>query len=104
MYAFNPGNDFVSVDNRQGPDLIPKIIHQVWLGSRLPPAKEYFYKKTKKMYPNYQIKIWREENITKENFPLTYDVLQTLLKFNKKSPYNKLASVTVILRHEVLYN
>ena len=56
------------------------------------------------MYPNYQIKIWREENITKESFPLTHDVLQTLLKFNKKSPYNKLASVTDILRHEVLYH
>ena len=31
-------------------------------------------------------------------------MIQTLIKFNKRSPYNKLASVTDILRHEVLYH
>ena len=33
----------VSVEDKEGPDLIPKIIHQVWLGGKLPPAKKYFY-------------------------------------------------------------
>jgi len=65
MFAFNPGEDFVSVDERQGPELIPKVIHQVWLGSKLPPAKEYFYRKAQKMYPSYEVKLWREENITR---------------------------------------
>lgn len=44
MLASNPGNEFISVDDRKGPPLIPKVIHQVWLGtSDLPPAKKYFY-------------------------------------------------------------
>ncbi len=54
------------MDERQGPDLIPKVIHQVWLGSKeLPPAKKYFFLKAKKIYPDYEVKLWREYNITK---------------------------------------
>lgn len=56
------------------------------------------------MYPEYEIKLWREENITREAFPLAYDVIKTLINFNKRSPYNKLASVTDIIRHEILYH
>ena len=59
LLAINYGEDFVSVNDKKGPDLIPKIIHQVWLGSKLPPAKQYFYDKTRKMYPEYQIKLWQ---------------------------------------------
>jgi len=104
LIALNPGDNFVSVNHRKGPQLIPKIIHQVWLGASLPPVKEYFYKKAKKVYPDYEVKLYRNENITREKFPLTYDILQTLLEFNKRSPYNKFATVTDIVRHEILYH
>ena len=30
--AFNKGEDFVSLDDKTGPDLIPRKIHQVWIG------------------------------------------------------------------------
>ena len=105
MIALNTGDEFTPVDDKEGPNLIPKVIHQVWLGSKaLPPAKIYFLKKTTKIYPNYEIKLWREENITRELFPLTYNVIQNLIQFNKKSPFNKLATVTDIVRHELLYH
>lgn len=42
MAAFNPGEDFVPVQERKGPELIPRVIHQVWLGSEIPSAKKYF--------------------------------------------------------------
>lgn len=58
--VLNDGNEFVPVDKKEGKELIPKIIHQAWLGSsKLPYAKEYFYQKTKKMYPSYEVKLWR---------------------------------------------
>ena len=101
--VYNDAKDFVSVDDRNGHDLIPKIVHQVWLGSSIPPAKQYFIEKVKKMYPTYEVKVWRENNVTRELFPTTYDRIQTLLAFNKHSPFNKLASVTDIMRHEILY-
>ena len=58
MVAFNEGLDFVSVDEKTGPDLIPRKIHQVWLGGQMPPLKNYLYEKTKKMYPSYEVKLW----------------------------------------------
>ena len=103
LVAYNDAKDFVSVDERKGPDLIPRVIHQVWLGSSIPPAKQYFIDKTKRMYPAYEVKVWREDNVTRELFPNTFDRIQTLLSFNKRSPFNKLASVTDIMRHEILY-
>lgn len=54
------------------------------------------------VYPNYAVKLWREENLTRENFPLTHSLLQNLIEFNKHSPYNKLATVTDIIRYELL--
>lgn len=60
LLAFNKAEEFVSVESKKGEDLIPAIIHQAWFGSkRLPPAKEYFFKKTKLLYPKYEVKLWR---------------------------------------------
>ena len=59
MVAFNEGEDFISVNDKFGPDLIPRKIHQVWLGDKMPPLKNYLYEKTKKMYPSYKVKLWR---------------------------------------------
>ena len=55
------------------------------------------------MYPQYEVKLWQEVNITKAYFKETYDVIQTIIKFNKHSPYNKLATVTDIMRHQIVY-
>jgi mannosyltransferase OCH1-like enzyme len=107
MLVFNDGREFQSVEQRARikPQLIPKVIHQVWLGSQeLPPAKKYFYRKTQSIYPDYELKLWREENITRENFPLSYDLIMNLIRFNKASPYSKLATVTDIMRHEILFH
>jgi mannosyltransferase OCH1-like enzyme len=68
------------VNDLSGPELIPRIIHQVWLGTNeLPPAKMYFFRKTQKMYPDFEVKLWRENNITRDRFPLTYDVITNLV-------------------------
>ena len=48
--------------------------------------------------------MWTDVNITKENFPNTYDAINTLRKFDPHSPYGKLASATDLMRHEILYN
>jgi hypothetical protein len=61
MLAFNNGQEFVPAEERMKtmPALIPRIIHQVWLGTNEPPpAKQYLYKKTKLLYPNYEVKLW----------------------------------------------
>jgi len=35
--------------------------------------------------------------------PHTYDLIQTLLKFNRKSPYNKMSMIANFIRLEVIY-
>ena len=54
-------------------------------------------------HPDYEYYLWTEHNITRENFPVSYDLMQTLLEFNKKSPYNKMAMVADIARNEIVY-
>jgi mannosyltransferase OCH1-like enzyme len=65
MLVFNQGAEFVPIDKKTGPELIPKVIHQAWLGGDLPYSKKYLYDKTQRMYPNYKMVIWSEKNITR---------------------------------------
>lgn len=55
------------------------------------------------MYPDFEFKVWSKDNITKENFPLSYDLLNTIYKANNVSRYSRLATMADVLRHEVLY-
>jgi hypothetical protein len=43
LLVFNSGDDFVPVDKKEGLDIIPRVIHQVWLGGKLPIDKIYFH-------------------------------------------------------------
>ncbi len=35
LVVFNRGDEFVGVNHRKGPNLIPRVIHQIHFGSRL---------------------------------------------------------------------
>jgi mannosyltransferase OCH1-like enzyme len=59
MIVFNEGDEFVPFDKKGGEPLIPKIIHQAWLGGELPPVKAYFFKKAGVVYPSYELKLWK---------------------------------------------
>jgi hypothetical protein len=51
----------------------------IWLGDNVPPAKEYFYKKAKRMFPDFEVKLYRNKDVTRTLFPFTYDIAQTLM-------------------------
>jgi len=38
--------------------MIPKIIHNIWIGGELPEANEYFSQKVLRMNPGYELKLW----------------------------------------------
>lgn len=67
----------------------------------MPTSKKYFLEKTKRIYPSYQIKLWSEKDITRDNFPRSYDLITNLLDFhhNRHSAFSKLATVTDLMRH-----
>lgn len=53
LMVFNPGKAYTPMGKLEGPDLIPKIIHQIWLGGKMSVAQEYFLSKARKLYPDY---------------------------------------------------
>jgi hypothetical protein len=55
---------------------IPKIIHHIWIGPN--PIPELYFKYAagcKAIHPGWQYKLWREEDIAKENFDPKYITL-----------------------------
>lgn len=73
--------------------IIPKVIHFIWLGDeRMPKNYEYYVEIWKKFHPNWQIKIWHEEDFKKENFS-NYDL------YSKAETYAERAD---IMRYEIL--
>ena len=74
--------------------LIPKIIHQIWLGpSAIPQNYKYYLETWKKHHPNWEFKIWTEKEILAENFT-SMDLYQKARNYAEKSD---------IVRYEILY-
>ncbi len=49
--------------------IIPKIIHQIWLGpNSIPQNYKYYLKTWQDHHPGWEIKLWREKEIAQENF------------------------------------
>lgn len=53
------------------------------------------------MYPQYQMKLWKDSNITREDFPLTYDVIMNLVDFYRfrKIPYHQSAKIIDLMKY-----
>ena len=47
----------------------------------MPYAKKYFMEKTQRLLPNYRFVLWTKDNITRENFPVAYDTINTLIDY-----------------------
>lgn len=56
-----------------------------------------------KLYPDFKFKLWTEKNITRTNFPLTYDMIQSLFEADKYVRYSRLATIADLMRHELMY-
>lgn len=73
--------------------LIPKIIHQIWLGSPLPEKCIAFQKTWKKRHPDWEFKLWTEKEI--ESFGL-----QNKTAYDKTRNYGERSDIA---RYEILY-
>jgi len=73
--------------------IIPKVIHQIWPGNDpIPKNYQYFLETWRKHHPHWQIKIWKEYDLIKENF-------QTMDLYWRARGYAERAD---IMRYEVL--
>ena len=102
---------------------IPRKIHFIWIGTNpLPDYFERFLKGFHKLNPEFEIKVWRNKDVTKKNFPKVWSYLKQSKKlqgdrikeytnaytmYNTKDEpytYNKYAQQTDLLRLELIYN
>ena len=81
------------------PGGIPKIFHQIWIGSALPPVLKPFMNTFKKM-PGYKYKLWKNTDLTEQNFPITWPYIQHIMA-RRKIIY---AMIADLMRLEILYH
>ena len=99
---------------------IPKKIHFIWLGPSTPPYLEKFMKTFETYAPGYEQRLWGDSDITKKNFPITYNTIKkvrdyqgekvkeytnqkTMLKTTAEPyTYSKYAQVADLMRYEIV--
>ena len=81
---------------------IPKIIHQVWLGSDIPTIQALYMNKWRTMR-GWKYILWREEDIIKTNFPKTWFYIQKAIEIGIEKHRNKYAQICDLLRLEILH-
>lgn len=63
---------------------IPKIIHQIWLGSAFPEQYKAYQESWIKFHPDWEFKLWTEEDV--ENFVwANRDLFENALNYGEKS-------------------
>lgn len=72
---------------------IPKIIHQIWLGSPFPAKYKKFQESWKKFHPDWQYKLWCDKDVEKFD-PLTVKLVRGASNYGEASD---------ILRYAILY-
>jgi inositol phosphorylceramide mannosyltransferase catalytic subunit len=70
--------------------IIPKILHQIWLGGELPRACEIFRDRWKRNHPKWEFPLWNEDNLPE---------LQNQELFDNAKSY---AEASDVARYEIL--
>lgn len=101
---------------------IPRNVHIIWIGTNpYPDYFKLFLTTFVKHLPEFTIKVWGNKDLTKKNFPKTFDYIQTAKKLQGKKikdeegkfmyneimepyTYSKWAQITDLMRLEIVYN
>jgi len=102
---------------------IPLKVHLIWIGGDPPDYLKLFMKSFETNMPEFEIKLWGNKDLTKKNFPLTYEYIKKAKKYQGKpmrededlggnimrdknmKPYlhSKWAQITDLMRLEIVY-
>lgn len=94
---------FESNSNSSSESKIPKTIHQIWVGSdadKLPVHKKLYMSSFKQILGNsWDYKLWTDDDITPNNFPITYEYIQLI-----RGKPKKWAQVGDLMKFELIYH
>ena len=84
---------------------IPKIIHQIWFGNTPPSYKEHLLNSVRDISykHNFDYKLWTNEDLNEDNFPITYKYIQMSIKAGKKNKQSKWAQIADLARYEIIF-
>jgi len=101
---------------------IPKKVHLIWIGERDPPDYfiKYFLPSFQIFLPEFEIRLWGNDDLTVENFPLTWKYIQKAFSVHgqqlvddggnnmydkdyKPLTHNKYAQITDLMRLEIVH-
>lgn len=100
---------------------IPKKINFIWLGPKVPSYLKKFMKSFETYAPGFTLRLWGDKDITKQNFPKTYDTIQKVRQYqgekikestNQKTmyktkgdpyTYSKYAQISDLMRYEIVF-
>ena len=85
-------NNFLRVEPQQELK-IPKIIHQIWLGSPFPQEYKKYQESWQKHHPDWEYKLWTDAEVADLDL-INRDLYDASLNYGEKSD---------ILRYELLY-
>ena len=77
---------------------IPKIIHQIWIGCKVPEIISLYMNDWKKMN-GWDYKLWSDKDLHRENFPKTWYLIEQILR-HERPVY---AMISDLMRLEILY-
>lgn len=82
--------------------MIPKLIHFIWIPSfsAAPEYAEFNISKWKELNPEYEVKVWEEEEILEEINPSRVDVFRSLKMDIKKADF---ARLEIIVKYGGVY-
>ncbi len=85
---------------------IPPTMHQIWFGDDTPAMyRQYLFDKNKQsaIKQGMRYKLWTSREFTFENFPLSWNLMQTAIVVGGKTGTSRWAQVVDLARYEIIY-
>lgn len=86
---------------------VSKVIHQIWFGKPLEPTSIRYnlMKGVKEIAERngYTYKLWTNENLKEEMFPITWDSIQKSIEVGEELEQVRFAQVADLARYEILH-
>jgi mannosyltransferase OCH1-like enzyme len=89
----------MDISKRMKNNQIPKIIHQIWIGGEMPDILKVYTNEWKKMR-GWDYKLWSNNDLHKDNFPITWNLIKKGLCLEKPI----YAMIADLMRLEILYH
>jgi mannosyltransferase OCH1-like enzyme len=83
---------------------IPNVIHQIWIGGKIPDYKVSYMNSIRQGMNDYMYKLWTNDDLTRENFPLMFNLIQDVQKYMQQTKENRYAQIGDLMRLEIMYN